>query len=477
VRQTNVVRLLTIAAVAALAGGACSSARRGSSSSTTAAPTGNSAASAAKTAAPAAAMFGTLPSPCGQGNAKGATEQGVTDTSIHIGYGDDRGFSGSPGLNQAVGDAVKAMIKWCNDQGGILGRQVVGDFYDAAISQVITVTQQACKADFMLVGEGWGLDEGAEGTRVACNLAAVPAFTSGPDFANGPEMYQAVPNPVDYLPASSFYEMAQLFPDAIKKFDFLHTTLALATEVAYAKDAQPAAAAGWVNDNCGVTINYNGEPDYKPFAQKFVSCGVKSIYTSLPPSPELFGMLTANDQLGLKPIYSMDTSAYTTELAQWNTSGAGNNIYVRVAFVPLEEASQVPAVQQYLNIVNPVGGKVSQLGEQAASSFLLWATEAKACGSNLTRQCMINNLSKVHNWTGGGLHAPADPGGNLPPQCGMLLKLTGTTWSQFYPKTAGQFDCDSKYLFHTSPAAWRTTLDANRMSTKFLSSNVITPQS
>ncbi len=51
-------------------------------------------------------------------------------------------------------------------------------------------------------------------------------------------------------------------------------------------------------------------------------------------------------------------------------------------------------MQKYVSLVTADGGKVSQLGQQAASSFLLWATEAKACGSNLTRQCMINNLSQ-----------------------------------------------------------------------------------
>ena len=43
------------------------------------------------------ATFGTLPSPCGQGHATGATDQGVTNSTINIAYGDDRGFSGSPG--------------------------------------------------------------------------------------------------------------------------------------------------------------------------------------------------------------------------------------------------------------------------------------------------------------------------------------------------------------------------------------------
>ena len=208
----SVGRAVVVLAAVMLVAAACSSSR-GGSSATTAATGGGS------TAAPSAATtkFGTLDSPCGKGNAKGATEQGVTDTAIHIGYGDDRGFSASPGLDQEMGDAMKAMIKWCNDQGGILGRQIQGDFYDAAITQVNTVMQQACKTDFMLVGEGWALDDVAEQTRVGCNLAAVPGFAVGPNFANGPMAYQPVPNPDDYMPASIYYEAAQLFPQDIAK--------------------------------------------------------------------------------------------------------------------------------------------------------------------------------------------------------------------------------------------------------------------
>ncbi len=422
-------------------------------------------------------MFGTLASPCGPGNASGATDQGVTDTSIRIGYGDDRGFASSPGLDQEMGMAVTAFIKWCNSQGGILGRQVVGDDYDAAITQVNQVMQEACKSDFMLVGQGFALDEAAESTRLGCNLATVPGFTVGPDVANAPEMYQSVPNPVDYLPASPFFQAAKLFPTAINKYDFLHTTLTSATEVTYTKDASAAAAAGWKLANCGVTINYYGEPNYTPFAQKFQQCGVTLIYNNLGPGPELFGMMEANYQLGVKPIYIMETNDYTTQMSAWNTAGIGNDVYVRDAFVPLEQASTNAAVGKYVSLVEGDGGKVSQLGQQAASSFLLWATEAKACGSTLTRQCMINHLSKVHSWTGGGLHTVTNPGANLPPDCGMLLKLTGTTFSQFYPTTKGQFDCNPEYQFKVPASAWGATLNSDRIATKFLSANVIKPQS
>jgi hypothetical protein len=422
-------------------------------------------------------MFGSLASPCGPGTATGATDQGVTNTGIHIAYGDDKGFAASPGLDEEMGDAVQGMVKWCNDQGGINGRKIIGDYYDAAITQVNTVMQEACKTDFMLVGEGWALDEAAEQTRLGCNLAAVPGFAVGPDFANGPEMYQAVPNPDNYLPASIYYEMAQLFPQDISHFDFLHTTLASATETTIAKVVYAVDAAGYHILNCGVTLNYNGEPDYKPFAQKFLSCGAKMIYINLGAGPVLFGMIQAMNEVGANPIYMAEANEYSSILSSWNTAGLGNNIYIREAFQPLENAAQVPVVQQYINIVKAVGGKTNQLGEQAASSFLLWATAAKSCGSTLTRQCIINYLSTVKSWTGGGLHAPADPADNMPPQCGLILKLTGTTFSQFYPKAIGQYDCMPKYLFKVPASAFGTTLNAQGVATKFLGPNLITPQS
>jgi hypothetical protein len=463
-------------AVVVLVAAACSSSRGGSATATTAGASGGTSAAASTTAPASTTMFGTLPSPCGPGNAKGATEQGVTDTSIKIAYGDDRGFASSPGLDKEMGDAVKGMIKWCDDQGGINGRQIVGDFYDAAITQVNTVMQQACKTDFMLVGEGWALDEAAEQTRLGCNLAAVPGYAVGPDFANAPEMFQAVPNPDDYLPATSFYQMAQLFPDAIKHADVLHTTLS-ATETSNAKAIEAMKAAGFNVNDCGVKINYTGEPDYKPFAQKFQSCGLTLLFNNSSPGPVLFNFIQALDQVGIHPIILGEANVYTTAMAQWNTAGLGNNIYVREAFQPLENAAAVPAVQTYLDAVKAVGGATSQLGEQSTSSFLLWATAAKSCGSNLTRQCMINYLSKVHSWTGGGLNAPADPGNNMPAKCGLLLKLTGTTWSQYYPKTLGQFDCNDKYVFKVAQADWGTTLGADRIATKFLGPNVLKPQS
>ena len=59
----------------------------------------------------------------------------------------------------------------------------------------------------------------------------------------------------------------------------------------------------------------------------------------------------------------------------------------------------------------------------------------------------------------------------------VILKLSGGTWSQFYPTTRGQYDCNPEYRFHISnPADYGTALGPDRLSTKFLGPNIIKPQ-
>ena len=248
-----------------------------------------------------------------------------------------------------MGDAVKAMIAWCNAQGGINGRKIVGDYYDAAVTNVGSVMTQACKKDFMLVGEGFALDGVAEGTRLGCNLAAVPGFTVSPVVANAYEMYQASPNPADYSPVSSAYEATKLFGKAkTQKAGEYNSTLST-QQASMAKAVQAYTEAGWkFVPNCPFQINYNGEANYTPFVQKLQSCGVQIVYNDSTPGPTLYGALEAENQIGYDPIWVEDSGAYTSAFAQWNTAGLGNNVYVRLSYEPLEAAKVVPAVAQYL---------------------------------------------------------------------------------------------------------------------------------
>jgi ABC-type branched-subunit amino acid transport system substrate-binding protein len=478
----------SVAAVLALVGAACGGSR-GTSSETTAAaasttaapastaagPTSSAAAATATTAAAttttaAGEKFGTLDSPCGKGTAKGATAQGVTNTSIAIGYGDDAGFASSPGLNHEITDAMKAMVKWCNAQGGILGRQIAGTYYDAKITEVNNVWIDACQKQFMMVGQGFALDGAQEDTRLGCKLATVPAYSVSADFANAPLMYQAVPNPIDVTPGEMWAQIAKAFPDKISKVAVMFANYS-ATIDTKDKALQVFQHFGYTVLNCPQQYNIAGEADWKPFVQKLKNCGAQIVYFTGSPYPNFENVLDAAAQLNFKPIWMTDANFYDQQFAKWNTNGNGNNVYVREAFTPLEQASINPATQKYLDIVKGNKGDVNQLGEQAASSFLLWATAAKSCGSNLTRDCVMSYISKLKSWTGGGMHASGDPAANLPPNCGLILKLDGTKFTQYWPQQQGQYDCSPSYLVKiTGPVVAQAQLNANRVSTKHVKS-------
>ena len=447
------VGLLAVAAV--LAG--CSSGRSSSSPDDTSA--------GSETTTPeSATTFGDLASPCGPGDATGASDTGVTDSSIAIGYGDDAGFANSPGLNHQMSDAVKAMVSWCNDQGGINGRTIDASYYDAKITEVANVWTEACPKEFFMVGQGFSLDAGQETIRRGCGLPSVPGFAVSPQHSSAPLKYEPSPVPADYTVTSGAAQLAELYPDEVKN---AAATFANYSATIDSKDKVLSAFPefGWNFLDCPQQYNIQGEADWKPFAQKLKDCGAEIVYFSGSPYPNFENLLTAANQLGYDPIWYVDVNFYDKDFAAWNTSGLADKVYFRNSIAMFEEADQNPATQQYLDIVEASGGDASTLGMQSASAFLLWATAAKACGSDLTRACVVDQLEAIHSWNGGGLQSDADPGANLPTQCGMLAKVTGTGFERVTPAETNTYDCDPSYAAPvTGDALARANLDADRHS-------------
>jgi ABC-type branched-subunit amino acid transport system substrate-binding protein len=451
-RRTALAVLLVIAALAA----GCSSDRKDDTSASSG-PTTTAAAAASDT------KFGDLPSPCGKGDGGGATDQGVTAKSIKIGYGDDAGFTNSPGLNHEMADAVKAFVKWCNDAGGINGRTIDATYYDAKITDVNNAVTAACAKEFFLVGEGWSLDGGQETIRRGCKLPAVPGFAVSPPFSNAPLKYEPFPISADYTIVSGGAQLAKMYPDAIKHAAAFFANYSATID---SKDKVVSAfpALGY-KFSCPQEYNILGEADWKPFVQKLKACGAQFVYFVGSPYPNFENVLTAAEQLDYHPIWYTDANFYDEAFGKWNSTGLADKVYLRESYIPLFEADINPATKQFLDIVKADGGDVNQLGEQSASAFLLWATATKACGANLTRDCVLKEIAKVHKWTGGGLHAASDPGGNLPSDCGMLLGLKGTKFVRVQPKKPGTYDCNPSYAAKLSgPVVDRAKLDANRIS-------------
>ena len=421
---------------------------------------------------PEVPMFGDAPWPCGPGdgaNTDSGSEPGVTKDSINIAGGDDAGYAGAPGLTHEATDAIKALVAKCNELGGINGRTIKYNYYDAKIFEVTTAMQGACDGNnFFLVGEGWAFDSVQEEIRIGCGLPAAPTYTVSAAFAHAADVFQGLPNPSDETPAGVFEQVARLFPEEVKHVGTLTGNFA-ATIEPRDKVLEVAPRFGWGFSITNLLSNPQGETDWTPFVKQLQDAGATMVswQGSCLPGLQLFAQSAKANGLDV-PIVT-DANHYTSQCAAANTDGALDKLYIRMAFIPFEEASLNKATQDYLDLVNDAGGDTALLGMQATSSFLLWATASAQCGAELTRACVLDNMRATHSWTGHGLHAETDPGGNHPPKCNVLLHLVGTKYERVAPEEPGTFECKDTWIAEItqSPALIAAKLDANRISQQF----------
>jgi ABC-type branched-subunit amino acid transport system substrate-binding protein len=425
--------------------------------------------STATTGAPTGTVtsFGDLASPCGPGSPSSSPDQAVDATSITIGYGDDAGYQANPGSNHQMSDAVKALMSWCNDQGGINGRQVKGNYYDARITEVNNVMTEACTQVFMLVGQGFALGGSGEQTRLGCGLPSVPGLLGGSEVANAPLMVTASPQPVDYMNVAGAAALADAYPEQVTKAAIMLPNFPATIDYTQ-RVTGTFPTVGWTFLDCTQTYPISGVTDFRPFLQKLKDCGSEVVFTT-DTAANFENVLDAANQIDFHPIWMATSSLYDANFSNWNRNGNADGVFFGNVYTPLEDTREGGANAAYVDIVTANGGDVSYTGQQAASAFLLWATAADACGNDVTRDCVMQQLKGIHDWTAGGLSSPQDPGANQPGECGLVLQVQGTAYVQWQPETLGEFSCDPSYLVKVDPpidSVASLKLDADRIAHK-----------
>lgn len=417
-------------------------------------------------------MFGDAPWPCSKGdgaNTDSGNEPGVTKDAISIAGGDDAGYVGSPGLSHELTDAMRALVKKCNELGGINGRQITFNYFDAGIFNVVAAMQGVCdQKDFFLVGEGWAFDSNQEEVRLKCAIPAVPTYSVSGAFAHGKDVFVGVPNPSDEMSAGFFAQIATLFPDAVKHVATLVGNFS-ATQESGDKVLAVAPQYGWSFADAKLEYNAAGEADWTPFIKQIKDSGATMLYWSGTCLPHLQLVAQAAKANGLNIPIVTDANHYAAECAGANTDGSLDNVYVRLSGIPLEEASTNKATQDYLDLMKTYGGDIALLGTQTSSSFLLWATASQQCGAELTRACVLANLAKVTKWTGHGIHAEDNPAQNHPSSCNIVLKIEGTGYKRVVPAEVGTYECKPEWIAKVAGtrALAAALLDGNRISQAF----------
>lgn len=417
----------------------------------------SSAESTTTVAAPGPGDFGTLKNVCGPGDAKGATAQGVSDTEIVIGTASDVGNTVVPGLNQELWDSADAFVGWCNAAGGINGRSIKLIKHDAKLFEAGARMVDACQTDFMLVGGGMALDDTAVEPRLSCGLATINGYVTGANASVAPMQISPMPVSSSWSEVSITLRLIAAKDPSVKNVGIWSSQVPSIQPAANrARRAVPAA---------GFTEVYFDElpaavDNWRPLIEQLKAADVQILTMYNTPENMATAMKTMSD-VGYFPKYIiLGANHYNPKLiAEAGDALSKTTVLIYTTITPFEEAANNAPTQQYIDLLKKYAGGASpkSLGINGFSAWLLFAESAKACGSDLTRECVLEKAKATKDWTGGGLHAQNNPGTteDEAPQCFTLLQATPTGFilnTEMMTPNEGIFNCDPINAAHLPDA-------------------------
>ena len=404
---------------------------------------GDDASGQTEPAAASGGTFGDLEEVCSDGDASGSTSQGVTDDEIVIGTVSDPGFAGRPGLNQELFDAAKVFADWCNEAGGINGREIKVNERDAKLTEYPQRIAEACREDFFLVGGGAVFDETGQEARIECLLPDIAGFVVSPVARGSDLVLQPVPNPLDFVNVGAQRFAAEQFPESVDHIGYI-TGNVPATIVVNNQKREAGRELGF-SEVYNAQYNAAGESSWTPFAEAIQSAGVRGLqYTG---EPENAGkLLQAIADIGYELDWFVADANHIDQKLIDSGGEAVRNVFIAGAVFPYFRADENEATQQYLDLFEqylPDGKNQAYLGYQGFSAWLLFATAAKECGAELTRRCVYENAGQVTDWTGGGLHAPTNPSAGEVSECVLITEATpdGFQEPEAFEATDGLYNC------------------------------------
>ena len=158
-------------------------------------------------------------------------------------------------------------------------------------------------------------------------------------------------------------------------------------------------------------------------------------------------------------VYMYD-NLYVKATAQATASIHLPPTYLALADWPFELASESPGLTKLEAVMHKYapGTAINQNDELAASSWVLFAKSATACGAKLTVSCVLSHAAAQKNWSAGDIQAPTaqlamSNQNPTPSDCFTMVQLQGGkfTWDKSLTQPNNQiWHCDPKTLFNVS---------------------------
>ena len=318
----------------------------------------------------------------------------------------DPGAAATPGLGQEFFDTADGFSKWCNAAGGINGRKIIVDKYDAKLFDVGQVMAEACQKDFFLVGNGNAFDSAGVKIREGCKLGQIPAFVISPQAVVATDQVQSSPVPADEINGGGMRLLTNAYSD-VKTGGVGIGSSTLSSLLPRGLKYQE-----YLKDvGIKVAVLQNQPPlvdNYRPYMEQLKGAGARA-YVSLAaqdPSP----IVQAMKDVGWTPSYILYSSQFygPQAVAAAKATPVFPPSYVASAALPFDLKDKYPVLQQTENIVNAgvSNPKLTPFTLSSISAWTLFAQSSTACGANLTLDCVLHKAQNHTHWTAGGLYPP-----------------------------------------------------------------------
>lgn len=377
--------------------------------------------------------------PCGPGDAKGATDVGVTGDSITIYTIQD--ISGpQPGLFQAPQDAMVAFVAYCNSLGGINGRELKLEKRDSTFFEPRPPWQEACGNALALVGATVVLDDQVVDLSEKCGLPEFPTASATSAHALAPNVVHANPAPPTQWNAGLAAFLAEHFPEEIERSAMFYADLGTTKNLAFRQmEAFEQFGHKWTLVKTLPLIELNWGPHVEELRAKEI--GYVGLWTGLEEPAKLVKELRA--QGVTVPVVDIQGTSYDQKFIDL-AGAAAEGAYVAVATWPFEEADQNRELQNYVEWLGKTAkSEPTGMGVATWSAGLFFATVVKELGSEVTREALLEKALEVHEWDGHGLHGPGDPGANKMAGCTVVLQVRDGGFTRVWPDEG--FACDDSY--------------------------------
>lgn len=402
---------------------------------------GPGAAAGGAAAGPGAAA---TPPPGGNG---GATDVGVTATSITLGHVSD--LSGpQPGLFQTAVNGTNAYLAYVNSTGGLYGRQ---------LKIAVADSQTSCEGDRQghagLIDKAFGF-AGSFSLFDQCGASVLKANPDVPDAhlavtpeANGiPNNFSV--NPIGDKVGNGVYAWAakKFGADVVKKTAFMYVNLPAVTNVA-SLQKKAAESTGWVFEYeraVGAT-----ETDFTADIIQMRQRGI-TMFLTLFNADQMSNFKPQADQQGFRPKFMAPLMYDQTFFAKLGGSAAAEGMVGSVAaalFFSAEDARTVPAVALFQKWYARVSGGAAAdtFAANAWAETALLVEAMRRAGPKLTRKGVMAELRKITSFDADGFYAPANPAAKKGSGCYVIFEIKGGKYLRL-DTPAKDFRCDGKMV-------------------------------